>query len=65
MITSTSNPLVKHIRKLKQKKVRQQTGEGFVDGLRGALTAAEYAPHLLKKVVVAPELLTKGEAGNR
>lgn len=65
MITSTSNPLVKHIRKLKQKKVRQQTGEGFVDGLRGALTAAEHAPHLLKKIVIAPDLLTGSEAENR
>lgn len=36
-----------------------------MDGLRGVLTAAEYAPNLLKKVIVSPDLLSGGEAEGR
>ena len=45
MITSFSNPLVKRVKRLRQKKGRQQEGAFFVEGLRGVLTAvAHQAP---------------------
>lgn len=57
MITSFRNPLVKRIKKLKQKKYRQREGAFFVEGIRVVLTAIERgAP--LETIVVAPELLT-------
>ena len=65
MITSTSNRLVKRIRKLEQKKFRTKEGCGFVEGLRGVLTAAEYANDLIEKVVVAPELLDASQGEMR
>ena len=65
MITSTSNALIKRIRKLEQKKFRMREGCGFVEGLRGVLTAAECAKHLIEKVIVAPELLAQSTGETR
>ena len=65
MITSTTNSLVKRIRKLEQKKYRKKEGIGFVEGLRGVLTAAEQVPHLIEKVIIATELLTGDRAESR
>ena len=65
MITSTSNGLIKRIRKLEQKKFRIKEDCGFVEGLRGVLTAAEYAPNLIERVVVAPELLDPSQGEMR
>jgi TrmH family RNA methyltransferase len=57
MITSLSNPLIKRIKQLRQKKNRQAEGVFFAEGLRVVLTALEqdapveilfYAPELLK-----------------
>lgn len=57
MITSPTNPLVKRIKQLRQKKNRQAEGVFFAEGLRVVLTAVEqnvpwemliYAPELLK-----------------
>ena len=57
MITSFRNPLVKRIKKLKQKKYRQREGAFFVEGVRVVLSALERgAP--VETIVVAPELLT-------
>mgnify|MGYP000096731622 CR=1 FL=1 len=58
IIRSTSNPLFKRIRKFEQRKFRKKEGVGYVDGIRSVLTAAEYAPRLIEKVIVSPELLT-------
>ena len=58
MITSRSNPLIKQIRRLGQKKHRQKEGLGYVEGLRPVLTAAEYRPDLIEKLIIAPDLLT-------
>ena len=56
MITSFSNPKIKAIRKLDQKKERQATGLFFVEGLRGVAEALHTgAP--LDSLVIAPELL--------
>ncbi len=65
LITSTSNSLFKRIRKLEQKKFRKKESAGFIDGLRPVLTVAEEAPHLLEKVIVAPDLLTGDRAESR
>lgn len=56
MITSFSNPTVKHIRKLENKKFRRETGEFFIEGLRTVGEAVQTdAP--IKSLVIAPELL--------
>lgn len=61
MITSFRNPLVKRIKKLKQKKYRQREGAFFIEGIRVVLTAIERkAP--LEIIVVAPDLLTSDVA---
>jgi RNA methyltransferase, TrmH family len=57
MITSFSNPLVKQIKRLRQKKYRQEEGLFFIEGLRVVLTAVEQSAPL-ESLVYAPELLT-------
>jgi TrmH family RNA methyltransferase len=61
MITSHRNPLVKRIRKLRQKKYRQREGAFFIEGIRVVLTALEQgAP--MDTIVYAPDLLTSNVA---
>jgi len=56
IITSFSNPKVKYIRKLEQKKYRQETGRYFIEGLRTVGEAIQTgAP--IETLVVAPDLL--------
>ena len=56
MITSFTNPTVKALRKLEQKKYRQQSGTFFIEGLRTVGEAVQTrAP--IKALVVAPDLL--------
>ncbi|MCB8942247.1 MAG: RNA methyltransferase [Ardenticatenaceae bacterium] len=56
IITSFSNPLVKRVKRLRQKKYRLQEGVFFVEGLRGVLTAVEtHAP--IETLITCPELL--------
>ena len=56
IITSFSNPKIKLIRKLDQKKFRQDTGLFFVEGLRSVGEAVQtHAP--IESLVIAPELL--------
>jgi len=56
IITSFSNQKVKLIRKLDQKKYRQETGLFFIEGLRTVGEAIQtFAP--LEALIVAPELL--------
>jgi TrmH family RNA methyltransferase len=56
MITSFSNATVKAIRKLEQKKYRQQTGTFFIEGLRTVGEAIQTgAP--IESLVIAPDLL--------
>jgi RNA methyltransferase, TrmH family len=60
-ITSPGNPLVKRIKRLRQKKYRQAEGAYFVEGLRVVLTAVEHnAP--IESLIYAPELLTSAVA---
>ena len=56
IITSFANPKVKYIRKLEQKKHRQQTGQFFIEGLRTVGEAVQTgAP--IQMLVTAPDLL--------
>lgn len=56
MITSTSNPAIKSIRKLADRKDRRQTGLFFVEGLRNVGEAVQQGWDL-ETLVVSPELL--------
>ena len=56
-ITSFSNPLIKRVKRLRQKKYRQQEGFFFVEGLRVVMSAVEaVAP--IETILYCPELLT-------
>ena len=56
VITSFSNPKVKFIRKLEQKKFRQETGLFFIEGLRTVGEAVQTGAEI-ETLVVAPDLL--------
>lgn len=56
MITSTSNPTIKSIRKLGERKERRQSGLFFVEGLRTVGEAVQRGWDL-ETLIVAPELL--------
>ena len=58
MISSHRNPLIKQVRRLKQKKHRVKEGLGVIEGLRGVLTAVETRPDLIDTILYAPDLLT-------
>lgn len=57
MITSFSNPLVKRIKRLRQKKHRQQEGVFLVEGIRPVLAAIAHQAGV-EMLLYAPELLT-------
>ncbi len=61
LISSHANPLVKHIRSLRQKKGREQTGLFLVEGIHpvGEAVAAGWD---LETLVCAPDLLTSNFA---
>lgn len=61
MITSHQNPLIKKVKRLRQKKYRRQEKAFFVEGLRVVLTAVEQkAP--IQAIIYAPHLLTSEKA---
>ncbi len=60
VITSTTNPLVKRIRALEQRKHREAEGAFFVEGIRPVWQAVESRAEV-EALIVAPELL-KSEA---
>lgn len=63
MITSSANPTVKQIRKLRERKERQSSGMFYAEGLRIVAEAVQQnAP--IETVIVAPELLT-GDFGHQ
>lgn len=57
MITSSSNPIIKQIRRLRQKKYRRQEGVFFVEGLRVFLAAVE-TDQPIQRIIYSPELLS-------
>ncbi|MGB5922848.1 MAG: RNA methyltransferase [Syntrophobacteria bacterium] len=56
-ITSHQNPIIKQIRRLRQKKYRQREGVYFIEGLRLVLSAIE-SQVKIDRLVYCPELLT-------
>ncbi len=57
MITSHQNPIIKKVKRLRQKKYRRQENAFFVEGLRVVLTAVEQnAP--IQAILYAPDRLT-------
>jgi len=56
MITSPANPVIKEIRKLRERKERQRTGTYLVEGVR-IVGEAVRRPDLLVQLVVASDLL--------
>lgn len=61
MITSTANEQIKEIRKLREKKYRQETGTFYVEGIR-IVREAMISPERIKTLIVAPELLQSSTA---
>jgi TrmH family RNA methyltransferase len=61
VLTSTSNPFIKHIRFLRQKKARLETGTFLVEGIHHIGEAVE-AGWEIESVAYAPESLTSGFA---
>ncbi len=57
MISSFRNPLIKQIKRLRQKKYRQREGVFFVEGIRAVLTAVNHHA-AVETLVYAPDLLT-------
>lgn len=57
LITSTGNSLVKHVRALRQKKARAETGLFLVEGIHHVGEAAE-AGWEIESLLYAPDLLT-------
>lgn len=56
MITSTANPSIKEIRKLRERKERQLTGTYYIEGLRIVGEAVDRG-ETIEKIIVAPDLL--------
>ncbi len=56
IITSFSNPKIKFIHKLKQKKFRQETGLFFIEGLRTVGEAIQTRASI-ETLIIAPDLL--------
>jgi len=74
VISSTSNPLVKRARSLRQRKARRREGAFVVEGPRGFLAAVEsgarieavlHAPDLLTSDLVAAAILRLAAGGTR
>lgn len=57
MLTNSSNPTIKRIRALKNRKEREDTGLTFVEGIRIVGEAVQMGARI-ESLVVAPELLT-------
>ena len=55
VIESTSNPLVKQWKKLKDKKYRKQTGTYLVEGVNLCDECIKYRPDLIRAAIVTPD----------
>ena len=60
-ITSTSNPRIKEIRALRQRKERAESGLAFIEGIRIVADALRH-PGTVESLIVAPDLLTSSYA---
>lgn len=55
IIESASNPLIKNIKKLKDKKYRKETGKYLIEGINLCLEFLENTPEFLDVVLATPE----------
>ena len=55
IIESMSNPLIKNIKKLKDKKYRKESGKYLVEGINLCLEFLEYTPENVDVVLATPE----------
>ena len=60
LISSPSNPLIKRLRSLKQRKFREREGSFLVEGIEPVWAAVEKAS--VETIVVSPDLLTSESA---
>ena len=63
VIESVSNPLIKNIKKLKDKKYRKETGKYLIEGINLCLEFLEHTPKALDVLLATPEkaeLVPKG-----
>ena len=58
MITSTSNSTIRTIRSLSIRNQRDTLLMAYVEGIRVVRSAIELKPHLIEKIILAPDLLT-------
>ena len=74
MITSFSNPLVKQIKRIRQKKYRERENAYFIEGLRVVMSAVEggapvdvlvYSPELLSSAIARQMITEQQDAGKR
>lgn len=56
-VVSAANPIIKNIRKLKQKKYRKASGEFFIEGLR-VVSEALRTKQSIQHIIFCPEMLT-------
>ena len=56
IITSTANPQIKEIRKLRDRKARSESGEYYIEGLRIVGEALDRGEPI-QRMIIAPELL--------
>jgi RNA methyltransferase, TrmH family len=61
MITSTSNPQVKRIRRLRSRKYREREGAFFVEGIQTVWQAVRNGANI-EAIVIAPDLLRSDRA---
>ncbi len=57
-ISSLSNPKVKQVVRLRQRRARDEAGQTIVEGAKELATAVQAAPHI-RRVFYCPELLTE------
>lgn len=61
VITSKDNEIVKNIKKLKDKKYRDEAGLYVIEGIKIIEEAIEEKAHIIQRIVICEECL---EAGN-
>lgn len=61
VITSPANAQIKLIRKLRDRKFRNETGLFFIEGIRSVIEAIQQ-PDLLEQLIIAPEILDNSKA---
>lgn len=59
-ISSLSNPKVKQVVRLRQRRARDESGQTIIEGIKELTTAVQAAPYI-RRVFYCPELLSDGQ----